>query len=339
MPPPRRLRVWRRGAGALFNGLSARLDMHRKLAVFGVVLAAAVATAISSLVAQAPEPRVELRARPRIMALDGRGAQLGVMVDDVTAEELKSAGGATSGVRIEEVDQDGPAAKAGLREGDIVVEVDGDRVRSARQFSRLIQETPEGRSVALGVVRNGQRQSISVTPEARAFGFGVDSDRIGREIARSFRDLEPRLREIEPRLRELEPKLRELEPRLREFRFDGPMDFNFDFTPGWTSPRGRLGVQLGDLPPQLAEYFGAKDGGVLVSSINSGSPAEKAGLKAGDVITSINGKAVRDTDDLIDELRDVDSQEVTIGVLRDKKASNLKATIEDRPRPMRRRPV
>jgi S1-C subfamily serine protease len=290
--------------------------MHRRLAVFGVVLAAGVAAAVTSLVAQAP--KVEGRSRPRVMMLDGRGAQLGVMVDDLTSEELKSAGGATSGVRIEEVDQDSPAAKAGLQEGDIVVEVDGDRVRSARQFSRLIQETPEGRSVALGVVRNGKRQTISVTPESRAFGFGLDSDRIGRDVARS---------------------LRELEPQLREFRFNWPMDFNFDFAPNWTSPRGRLGVQLGELTPQLAEYFGAKEGGVLVSSINSGSPAEKAGLKAGDVITSINGMAVRDTDDLIDELRGVEGQEVTIGILRDKKASSLKATLEERPRPVWRRPA
>ena len=176
--------------------------MHRKLAVFGVVLAAGVAAAVTSLVAQAP--KVEGRSRPRVMMLDGRGAQLGVMVDDLTPEELKSAGGAISGVRIEEVDQDSPAAKAGLQEGDIVVEVDGDRVRSARQFSRLIQETPEGRSVALGVVRNGKRQTISVTPESRAFGFGIDSDRIGRDIARSLREIEPRMRELEPRLRELE---------------------------------------------------------------------------------------------------------------------------------------
>jgi serine protease Do len=297
--------------------------MDRKVAVFGVVLVAGVAAAMSSLVAQAP--RVEERARPRMMMLDGRGAQLGVMVDDLNPDELKTLGDAPGGVRIEEVDQDGPAAKAGLREGDIVIDVDGERVRSARQFSRLIQETPAGRSVALRIVRDGQRQSISVTPEARAFGLGWDSDRIERDFGRSLRELEPRLREIEP--------------RLREFRYNGPMDFNFDLVPGWSSPRSRLGVQLEELSPQLAEYFGAKSGGVLVSSINSGSPAEKAGLKAGDVITSINGDAVRDSEDVIDELRAVEGQDVTIGILRDKKESSVKATLEARPRTGWRRPA
>lgn len=300
-----------------------------RLAIFGLILAGGVVAAVSGLVAQtAQAPTVEERSRPfdrRVMMLDGRGGQLGVAVEDLNAEGLKAAAGAASGVRIEDVEQDGPAAKAGLREGDIVIEVDGDRVRSARQFSRLIQETPDGRSVKLGIVRNSQRQTLDVTPETRAFGFGIDSDRIGRDVARG--------------LREIEPKLRELEPRLREFRFDGPMNFGPDMWPGMASPRGRLGVQLGELTPQLADYFGATDGGVLVSSINQDSPAEKAGLKAGDVITSVNGDQVRNSDDLIDQLREVEGREVTIGIVRDKKESTLKATIDEAPRPIRRRPV
>jgi S1-C subfamily serine protease len=311
-----------------------RAMKNARFAMFGVVLTGLVVAAVSGLVAQTrPEPSPPERLRPRVMMLDGRGGQLGVIVEDLDAEGLKAAAGAASGVRIEDVDQDSPAAKAGLRDGDIVVDVDGDRVRSARQFSRLIQETPEGRSVALGIVRDGKRQTVSVTPEPRAFTFDMDAGRIGRDVARG-------LREIEPRLRELEPRLKELEPRLREFRFDGPFSFDLDLMPRMTSPRGRLGVQLNEMSPQLADYFGAADGGVLVSSVTRDSAAEKAGLKAGDVITSVNGDRVRGTDDLIDELRDVTSGEVTIGIIRDKKASSVKATIENA-RPVRRpgRPI
>ena len=265
------------------------------------------------------------------MMLDGRGGQLGVVVRDLDEAGLKGAAGAASGVRIDDVDQDSAAAKAGLREGDIVVDVDGERVRSARQFSRLIQETPDGRSVNLGVVRDGKRQSISVTPESRPFAFGFDGDLIDRDVARGLRDLGPRLREIEPQLRELEPRLREIEPQLREFRFNGPMDFDFDMLPRMTSPRGRLGVQLNELTPQLAEYFGVKDGGVLVSSITKDSAAEKAGLKAGDVITSVNGDRVRHTDDLVDELRDAKDGDVTIGIIRDKKESTRQGDDRESP--------
>jgi S1-C subfamily serine protease len=255
------------------------------------------------------------------MMLDGRGAQIGVEVNDVT-----------EGVRIEAVDDDSPASKAGLQTGDIVVELDGERVRSARHFSRLIQETAAGRSVSLAITRAGKRQVVTVTPEARAFGFGFDGDQLQREITRGLRD-------IEPRLRELEPKLRELEPRLREFRFNGPFDFDFDALPRMTSPRGRLGVQLNELTPQLAEYFGAKNGGVLVTSVTADSAAAKAGLKAGDVITSIDGDRVQRTEDVIDELREKDG-EVTVGILRDKQESSVKATLEDvRPRTGFRRPA
>jgi serine protease Do len=296
-----------------------------KFAVVGLVLAGAVTLFVSSLVAQAPvkpgtEPNDQDRRRPRVMMLDGRGAQIGVTVED-----------ATDGVRIDDVDPDSPAAKAGIRSGDLVVEVDGERVRSGRQFSRLIQETAPGRSVPLTVMRDGKRQTLNVTPESRAFGFGFDPGLVEREVARGMRQLEPRLRELEPRLRELEP-------RLREFRFDGPFDFNFEW-PGITGPRGRLGVQLNALTPELAEYFGAKAGGVLVARVTPDSPAEKAGLKAGDVIVSVDGDSIRDTDDFVDELRDKEG-EVTIGIVRDKKESSVKATIErTRPRTAIRRPA
>ncbi len=298
--------------------------MKSKFAVFGLVLAGAVAVAVSSVVAQAPQGEPGRRdVRPRMWTLDGRGAQIGVIVDDVA-----------NGVRVEEVEPESPASKAGLRTGDVVVEVDGERVRSARQFSRLIQESPEGRSVQLGVMRDGSRQSIEVTPESGSYTFNFDADRIGREVERSMRD-------IEPRLRELEPRLRELEPHLREFRFNGPFDFDFDWDgiPRITSLRGRLGVQLNEMTPELAEYFGATNGGVLVARVTPDSPAAKAGLKAGDVITSIDGDQVRDTEDVIDELRDKDG-EITVGIVRDKKESSVKATIEERPAaPARRRPA
>jgi serine protease Do len=289
-----------------------------KVAIFGGVLTGFVVFAVSGLVAQTrSEPGADVRVRPRVMMFDGQGGQLGVQVRDLDAEGLKSAAGATSGVAIEDVNASSPAAKAGLREGDIVVDVDGERVRGARQFSRLIRETPDGKSVKLGIVRGGQRLSIDVTPESRTFDFDPGFGDRSRDI----------LRDIEPRMRELEPRFRELEPRLREFHFEGrPFNFDFEMLPR-NNARARLGVQLNPLSPQLAEYFGAAEGGALVASVTKDSAADKAGLKAGDVITSINGDKVRGTDDLIDELRDA-SGDVTIGIVRDKKATTLKATIQ-----------
>jgi serine protease Do len=308
-----------------------------RFGVFGLILAAIVAFAVSTLVAQAPAPAPEPQrdrdpmTRSRVMLLDGRGSQIGVMVQDLAAEDLKN--GLTNGVRVDDVDRDSPAAKAGVHEGDIVVEYDGERIRSARQFSRLVQETAGGRSVKIGIVRNGQRQTLDVTPESGPFAFGVDGDRIGADVARSLRDIGPRLREqLEPQMRQF----RELEPRMRDFRYQGPL-LDFDGVIPRTG-RARLGVQLESLTPQLATYFGVKDGGVLVSSVTEDSPAAKAGLKAGDVITSVNGDRVRDYEGLINELNSAQANEVTLGIVRDKKESTVKATLEDA-RPRTRRPA
>ncbi len=183
------------------------------------------------------------------------------------------------------MDDDSPAAKAGVKEGDVVVEFDGERVRSARQLTRLVQETPDGRAVKMTLERGGARQTVDITPAASAtawtgaWSLQVEPE-IRAELERSLRDLRDR-------------------PELR-----GPMfDFRFDGVPGMAASRARLGVQVETLSDQLAEYFGVKGGGVLVSSVTADSPAEQAGLKAGDVITAVNGTAVRDAGELVEELR------------------------------------
>lgn len=181
--------------------------------VLAAVLLAAVAAAVSSLAAQEPQERTRT---PRVFTFESRGSQLGVTVSDLAPADL--AGAVAGGVRIDDVRPDTAAARAGLQAGDVVVRFDEERVRSTRQFSRLVQETPEGRTVGIDVVRGGQMQSLQVTPEAPRATLMFD----GAPGATAFRfeDLAPRLQELEPHLRELEPRLREemrlLEPRLRE---------------------------------------------------------------------------------------------------------------------------
>ena len=261
-----------------------------------------LAVAIGGAVSVAAQDRTERR-RPNVMVLDGRGAQLGVRVSDVDVKD-------PLGVRIDDVDPDSPAAKAGLREGDVVVEFDGERVRSARQFTRLVQETPDGRTVKIAVMRNGQKQTLDATPENRVtMDFGVDADRLREEVER----------------------LREFRVEPPVFRYDdrGPRRFEYrlpERVMPFMGSRGRLGVTVQSLTPELEEYFGARSGGVLVSSVTPDSAAAKAGLKAGDVITSINGRSVTGSADLMRELRDL-SGEVTVGLLRDKQEMTLKAVL------------
>ena len=294
--------------GAFFLGLF--------LAIGALVTVASAQTArVPFDVAQGRQ--VEPRGERQAWVLDGRGSQLGVMVSDV---DVKSP---TGGVKIDEVNPESPAAKAGMKAGDVVVEYDGEKVRSARQFTRLVQETPEGRSVAIALMRDGKRQTVNATPESgrTAWNFGPDVERAFRDAERGFSFNVPREYFQTPPEFHREPG----EPRRFEYRIPG------DMMPFMTRPRPMLGVQVQSMSRDLEEYFGVKNGGALVSSVTPDSAASKAGIKAGDVIVSVNGRSVVDADDLINTIEDI-TGEATIVVVRDKKEMTLKATIE-RPRP------
>ena len=289
-----------------------------KFGVFSLGLFIAVGALVTTVSAQTARTQVEpRRERGNLMVLDGRGAQLGVMISDVDTQS------STGGVKIDEVNAGSPAEKAGIKAGDIVVDYDGEKVRSARQFSRLVQETPEGRSVAIGVMRDGKKQTVNATPEAgrATFDFGPDVDRALRDAERGMREFRfemPRPEEFNYRFDNRDDR----DSRRFEYRMPDGV-FRFPAT------RGRLGATVQSITPELAEYFGVKDGGALVSSVTRDSAAAKAGVKAGDVIVSINGRAVRNSDDLLDQLDDIKG-DATIVVMRDRKELTLKAVLEDR---------
>jgi serine protease Do len=215
-----------------------------------------------------------------------------------------TVGDSDAGVVVKDVRAESPAARAGLKEGDVVTEFDGERTRSAAQLRRVVRETAPGRTVKVAVLRNGTPTTLDVAPEARR----ADDIR----LPDLTRDLD---RLVLP----------------REFNFDiGERGF------GLSSP-GRLGVAIAPLSNQLAAYFGVTEG-VLVSEVTAGSAGEMAGLKAGDVITMIQGQAVSSSADVIRELRDVaPGTSVDIRVMRDRKEVTLTAKMPERVRAFYRR--
>ncbi len=229
-------------------------------------------------------------------------SQIGVSIRDVDEKDLTKAKGTTTGVVIEEVEADSPAQKAGLKVGDIVTEFDGERIRGTRQFVRLVQETPTGRQVSVAVMRDGQRVTVSVQPrEGGASRFGV---------------------------------FKIPSPKAPAFVFKGD-----SFPPAvekLLGGSGRLGISIEELSPQLAEYFGTKDG-VLVTSVLDNSNASKAGLKAGDVITSLNGQNVTSAGDVRTRTQRLAAgDEFSVGIVRDKKPMTLKGKLDQ---PPQRRPT
>jgi len=310
------------------------------------VMAVAVAGAVATLNAQkksvgvTAEPRVVIREGPADQAstfILGGGPQIGVQIRDVADDETsKLKLPAAGGVVVESVTSGSPAEKAGVKAGDVLAEFDGERVRSVAQLTRLVRESAEGRAVKVAVWREGKRLDLSVTPAGGGgpvwFGSGEAGRLTGRLQGQIEDEIKPLLERELPRI-ERRFRLEEL-PEGRSFRMLPRLDREGVFSllaPG----QGRLGIGVEDLTGQLASYFGTKDG-ILVRSVDDGSPAAKAGVKAGDVITSINGDAVKDVDALLARLGKMeDGAEVTIGLVRDHKPLTLKATIAPRATPRR----
>ena len=258
---------------------------------------------------------------PRALEILGaRGSQIGASIRDVDEDDAKGARlAAQTGVVIEDVAEDSPAAKAGLKKGDVVVEFDGEKVRSVRQFTRLVQETPAGRKTQASVMRDGQKVNLTLEPrESNGFNmFGdLDTVRVLGDLRRDFSlDIPaPPARPARPGLpAPPAPPAAPMFPDMETFV--------------WRSGNA-LGITAGDLSDQLAVYFGTKDG-VLVTSVADNSAAAKAGVKAGDVITSFNGTDVTAPSDLRRRVQRLeDGDEFTVGVVRDKKALTLKGKLE-----------
>lgn len=248
------------------------------------------------------------------------GSYIGVTVREVAQDDAAAAG---EGALVEDVQDGGPAASAGVEAGDVVVEFDGERVRGTRQLTRLVQETPAGRTVPVTVVRDGERVALSVTPEERG------NARLGRV---SPLDLEP--------FRGTVGDLRDGWVWKGEIGALEDLPDTIRRTVVSLSGRARLGIQAEAVSGQLAEYFGVSSG-VLVRHVEEDTVAAAAGLRAGDVITAMDGEAVEDVGTLRRRLGGLEpGASFTLAVTRDGDGMSLTGELaeeeEQRRRPSRR---
>ncbi len=240
---------------------------------------------------------------------------LGVEVSEVAPEQvqqfkLPEARGAV----VISVDRDSPAAKAGIREKDVILTYEGEKVEGVAQFRRLVRETPPGRQIQVGVSRDGNVQSLQVSIASRQEQFSKHGGDWGGNM----------------------PSMPSM-PNVTTLPNMPDMDENYLYiTPNaFVGRTPMLGISAEDLTGQLGTYFGTPNGeGVLVRDVKAGSAAEKAGLKAGDVIVKLDDKDVRNLRDLRTELRDKsDQKSVQVGVLR--KGSSMNVTIPiEKPKPL-----
>ncbi len=233
--------------------------------------------------------------------LGGGGSWLGVGVAEVTPEKVKELRlPAERGALLGKIVPDSPAAKAGLKENDVITEINGQRVEGSEQFRRMVREIPSGRAAQLSVWRDGRQQTVTVTlgKSEAAHPHAMVAARPG-----TFAFQMPDLQEL---------------PAIEALR-------NFNFS---VSGHARLGIDAEDLEGDFGNYFGAPDGeGVLVRNVFENSPAAKVGVKAGDVITSMDGERIRSASELREKLMlKKDAKTVKLGLLRNR--SELSLTVE-----------
>jgi serine protease Do len=263
------------------------------------VVAAALSAVVTAALVMAAQPAAAQDSRVVVRSVGA--ASIGVTIRDVTGEDaVKAKMAQPSGVFVESVVEGSPAAKAGLQAGDVVVDFDGERVRSAGHFTRLVQESVPNRQVTAAIVRGTSKQTVTVVPQS-----GGNFNVLPNDARRRLQGLERQL------------------PRDLNLRLD-------DAFRNRTTATGRtLGVTVSPLSDQLAEYFGVKQG-VLVSAVTSGSAAAAAGIRAGDVITAVNGQSVSTSADITRALRENSGDSAEIAVTRDRKPLSLKATLPAR---------
>jgi membrane-associated protease RseP (regulator of RpoE activity) len=237
------------------------------------------------------------------LLVDG-GGFLGVYAEDINKDNV-SQYGLREAHGVAEVVKDSPAEKAGLKKGDVILRFENEVVTSVRKLNRLVAEVAPDHTVALSVSRGGAEQAFSVTIGSRQNSWNSPSE-----------------------LRELQ-KLDGLNGIMNgqnAWKWEMPESGKDGFVYAFGNSR-RIGVSTTPLTKQLADFFGVADGhGVLVTAVDPDSPAAKAGLKAGDVITAVDGQKIEGAGDLARGINKQKDGDVTLTIVRDKNQSTLKVT-------------
>lgn len=221
---------------------------------------------------------------------------LGVVVTSVDDDELKELN-LHGGAKIKKVRDGSEAERIGLQKDDIIIKFDGSDIADPEDLADMVSDIEEEKKVEIVVMRDGKEKKFEADlkpgEEGSSWAWSDDGD------------------------------------------FD--FDFNFGDVPhpfkgGFTfnDKGGFLGVETQELTDQLKAYFEVEYG-VLIKKVMEDSPAEKAGLKAGDIITGINDRKIEDYNDLVRTVNYYDPGEtVNIKYARKGNSNSVKVELGER---------
>jgi len=202
-------------------------------------------------------------------------------------------------VEITEVEKDSPAELGDLKEGDIVLQFDGEDVGDTEMLAKMIRQKKPGEAVTIKIERKGKTQDVRVK-----LGEFTEEE-VWKDFERKF------------------PNLFRARP-FEELKFSRPEIFREGF-----GQRKYIGVYIQELNKELSEYFGVDKGtGLLIERIDEDGPADKAGLRVGDVIVNAGGMRVGSTQELSKLIQDKEKgDKITIEFIRDKKKRTVEVEV------------
>ncbi|HEX2694920.1 MAG TPA: PDZ domain-containing protein, partial [Acidobacteriota bacterium] len=220
-------------------------------------------------------------------------------------------------IEVVGVDDASPAELAKLKEGDLILALDGKEIATASMLASEIRKRRPGEDVTVRIERDGKPMDVKIKlgeyPENEA----------RREMDLKFPGLfppgAPRPFAVTPKGAAPKPPKAPIGPKGREFSWER---------------RKYIGVYLDELNKEMSAFFGLKDGtGLLVNRLTPKGPAEKAGLKIGDVIVKAEGRRVETVNELSGAVQDKKKgDKIKLEVLRDKKPHSIDVEVEEEER-------
>jgi serine protease Do len=233
---------------------------------------------------------------PLAAQLRPAGSYLGVRLVDFDADRAKALKlSEAKGVEVTGVEEGSPAENAGLKQGDVLLTYNGENILGAQQFIRLVQETPQGRKIAIQIWRDGKVQTVTVTTGAPRSHFEMPPEIVGISVPDT-----------------------------------GVLTIPDIPNPMLVWKNSFFGIEGEPVDSQLAQYFGVKRG-VLVRSVERGSPAEKAGLRAGDVLTAVGDRPLASPHDMSSYVRQErhTGKSIPVSLVRDRKPLTINVVVAD----------
>jgi len=267
---------------------------------------------------------------------------LGVSTQPTDADLRRGLDLTRDGLLVNRVFADSPAERAGLKKGDVILRFDGESVTDPEELRDAVRGAGSGRSAKMEIWRLGAARTLDVklaeVPTSEQDYYEVPVPPTPRTAPTppappaQDRSRAPELQRVAPPSPPAPPDAPdsdrrvhrkvyvngrqlsddEIDDKLKELRIDGMGDWHMwsdGHTPGssmfYSGSRGRLGVRVEKLTPELGEALGVPSGkGVVVIEVIEDTPAQKAGVRAGDVIVEVAGHEVSDREDLTKALND-----------------------------------